>query len=185
MALNVTSLEITDVKVITPPRHADDRGFLCEVYNRDLFSASGIDANFIQDNQSLSITKGTVRGLHYQAPPFAQAKLVRVLKGAIVDVAVDIRKASPTYGHWVKTELTAENGNQVFVPKGFLHGFATLQPETEILYKVDNPYSREHSGSVCWSDPTLNIAWGLHPSAATLSDQDKTASIFAEFISPF
>ena len=126
MTLEITSLRIADVKIVTPARFGDARGFFSETYNRERFIDAGIDANFVQDNHSLSAVAGTVRGLHYQAPPFAQAKLVRVLRGAIIDVAVDVRSGSPTYGEWVSAELSAENGKQIFVPRGFLHGFATL-----------------------------------------------------------
>ena len=132
MSLKVESLAIPDVKLVTPPRFGDDRGFFSETYNAQRFKEAGIDADFVQDNHSLSAKRGTVRGLHYQAPPFAQAKLVRVLRGAIIDVAVDARKGSPTYGRWVSARLSAEDGRQIYVPRGFLHGFATLEPDTEI-----------------------------------------------------
>ena len=185
MTLNVSSLAIEDVKIITPERYNDDRGFFSETYSQDAFGEAGIDARFIQDNHSLSRVKGTVRGLHYQAPPFAQAKLVRVVSGAIIDVAVDARKASPTYGQWVSTEISAENGKQIFVPRGFLHGFATLTANTEVLYKVDNRYSENHSGAVFWADPSLNIDWGIDTTTTKLSDQDTTAPAFSDFASPF
>lgn len=185
MSLQVQSLEIPDVKLITPARFSDDRGFFSETYNAARFKAAGIEADFVQDNHSLSAQTGTVRGLHFQAPPFAQAKLVRVLRGAIVDVAVDVRKGSPTYGQWVKAELSAENGLQIYVPRGFLHGFATLVPDTEIAYKVDNYYSKECDGAVLWNDPSLKIDWGIDPSAAMLSAKDSVAQGFAAFESPF
>jgi dTDP-4-dehydrorhamnose 3,5-epimerase len=185
MSLAVEALAVPDVKLVTPARFGDDRGFFSETYNAGRFRAAGISADFVQDNHSLSRERGTVRGLHYQAPPFAQAKLVRVLRGAIVDVAVDVRKGSATYGKWVKAELSAENGVQIFVPRGFLHGFATLEPDTEIAYKVDNYYSRECDGAVLWNDPDLAIDWGIAPDTAVLSAKDASAPAFAAFDSPF
>ena len=185
MSLKVEALAIPDVKLVTPPRFGDDRGFFSETYNAERFKAAGIDADFIQDNHSLSAQSGTVRGLHFQAPPFAQAKLVRVLRGAILDVAVDARKSSPTYGQWVSAELSAENGVQIYVPRGFLHGFATLEPDTEIAYKVDNYYSKECDGAVLWCDETLGIDWGVAKADAMLSEKDANAQAFADFNSPF
>lgn len=185
MSLIVESLAIPDVLLLTPARFGDRRGFFSETYNNERFRSAGVTADFIQDNHSYSAPAGTVRGLHFQAPPFAQAKLVRVVRGAIVDVAVDVRKGSPTYGQWVKAELSAENGVQIFVPRGFLHGFATLQPDTEIQYKVDAPYSKTHDGAVRWDDPDLAIDWGIGPSTATLSEKDASAQCFRDFVSPF
>ncbi|MEQ9506368.1 MAG: dTDP-4-dehydrorhamnose 3,5-epimerase [Hyphomonas sp.] len=185
MSLKVESLAIPDVKLVTPARFGDARGYFSETYNADRFKAAGVTADFIQDNHSYSAPVGTVRGLHFQAPPFAQAKLVRVVRGAVIDVAVDARKGSPTYGKWVKAELSAENGVQIFVPRGFLHGFATLQPDTEIQYKVDAPYSKENDGAVLWNDPELAIDWGIDPATATLSKKDATAQRFSDFASPF
>lgn len=185
MALDVRPLDIEDVKIVTPARYGDDRGFFSETYNRERFVAAGIAADFLQDNHSLSATQGTVRGLHYQAPPFAQAKLVRVLRGAIIDVAVDVRNGSATYGKWVRAEISAENGKQIFVPRGFLHGFATLTADTEIAYKVDNYYSKECDGSVFWNDAELSIDWGIDIDTAVLSEKDKDAPKFSDFRSPF
>lgn len=185
MSVKVESLEIADVKLVTPQRFGDDRGFFSETYSAQRFKAAGIDADFVQDNHSLSAQRGTVRGLHYQSPPFAQAKLVRVLRGAIVDVAVDVRKGSPTYGKWVKAELSAENGVQIYVPRGFLHGFATLVPNTEIAYKVDNYYAKECDGAVKWDDPDLGIDWGLDGVTPILSQKDEQAPAFREFSTPF
>lgn len=185
MSLKVEALAIPEVKLVTPARFGDDRGFFSETYNAERFQAAGIDAAFVQDNHSLSTQTGTVRGLHYQSPPFAQAKLVRVLRGAILDVAVDVRKGSPSYGKWVKAELSAENGVQIFVPRGFLHGFLTLVPDTEIAYKVDNPYSRECDGAVLWNDPDLAIDWGMTAGEAILSEKDLKAPRFRDFASPF
>ena len=185
MSLKVEALEMPDVKLVTPSRFGDQRGYFSETYNAQQFIAAGIDAVFVQDNQSYSALAGTVRGLHYQAPPFAQSKLVRVLRGAILDVAVDVRAGSLTFGKWVKAEISAENGIQIFVPKGFLHGFATLVPDTEVLYKVDAPYSKDHDGGVLWNDIALGIEWGISPVDAIVSEKDRTANAFSEFVSPF
>lgn len=183
--MDVVSLDIPEVKVITPRRFADDRGFFSETYNARAFKAAGIDVDFVQDNHSFSARKGTVRGLHYQAPPHAQSKLVRVLRGSIIDVAVDARKASPTFGKWVKAELSANNGKQIFVPKGFLHGFLTLEADTEVAYKVDAFYDGASDGSVKWNDPALAIDWGVAESGASLSEKDANAPAWKEFSSPF
>ena len=182
--LDVQSLDIPEVKLLTPRRFGDDRGYFCETYNAKRFEDAGVDAGFVQDNQSLSAVPGTVRGLHYQAPPFAQAKLVRVLAGAVVDVAVDARTGSPTYGRWVKARLDAENGVQIFVPRGFLHGFITLEPNTLVAYKVDDYYDRDSDGSVFWADPDLGIDWG-YDGAPVLSEKDAAAQAFADFQTPF
>ncbi len=183
--MDVVSLDIPEVKIITPRRFGDDRGFFSETYNARAFKEAGIDVDFVQDNHSASVKKGTVRGLHYQAPPHAQSKLVRVLKGSIIDVAVDARKASPTFGQWVKAELSAENGAQIFVPKGFLHGFVTLEPDTEVAYKVDAFYDGASDGSIKWNDPDLGVDWGLADSEASLSEKDAKAPAWADFDSPF
>ena len=173
------------MKLVLPARFRDDRGFFSETYQRERFREYGLDAEFVQDNHSHSVKAFTIRGLHFQAPPFAQAKLVRVIRGAIVDVAVDIRKASPTYGHWVKAALSAENGLQLFVPRGFLHGFATLSPDTEVVYKVDAPYSKACDGAVLWNDPSLAIDWGIGAADVVMSPKDAEAQSFAGFLSPF
>lgn len=185
MSLMVEDLAIPGVKLVTPARFEDDRGFFSETYQRERFREFGIDAEFVQDNHSHSVKAYTIRGLHFQAPPFAQAKLVRVIRGAIVDVAVDIRKGSPTYGLWVKAVLSAENATQIYVPKGFLHGFATLVPDTEVVYKVDAPYSKACEGAVIWNDPDLAIDWGIDDGKASLSGKDAAAPVFADFASPF
>jgi dTDP-4-dehydrorhamnose 3,5-epimerase len=181
----VESLAIPDVKLVTPKRHVDVRGFFSETYNHRVFNEAGITAAFVQDNHSYSKSKWTVRGLHFQAPPHAQAKLVRVLKGSILDVAVDARKASPTYGSWVSTILSAENGAQLFAPAGFLHGFATLEPDTEVAYKVDDYYDRTSDGAVRWDDPDLGIDWGVPAGEAVVSEKDAAAQSWAAFQSPF
>lgn len=183
--MRVEALAIPEVKLVTPKRFADARGYFEETYNVRAFAAAGILAAFMQDNQSLSVKKGTVRGLHYQAPPFAQAKLVRVLRGAVLDVAVDARKGSPSYGRHVKARLDEENGAQLFVPAGFLHGYVTLEPNTIVAYKVDAPYDRASDGAVRWDDPDLAIDWGLKAAEATLSEKDASATTFSAFRSPF
>jgi dTDP-4-dehydrorhamnose 3,5-epimerase len=183
--MQVEALKIPDVKLVTLKRFADARGYFCETYNARAFKAAGIACDFVQDNESCSAIKGTVRGLHFQAPPFAQAKLVRVLKGAILDVAVDARKASPTYGKWVSARLDAENGASLFVPAGFLHGFITLEASAIVAYKVDAFYSRECDGAVRWNDPDLGIDWGEGAKRAVLSDKDANAQSWADFESPF
>ena len=183
--MEVRPLDIPDVKLITPKRFADARGWFSETYNVRAFAAAGILSAFIQDNQSLSVRKGTVRGLHYQAPPFAQTKLVRVLKGAILDVAVDARKGSPSYGAHVAVRLDAESGAQLLAPAGFLHGFVTLEPDTLVAYKVDAPYDRASDGAVLWNDPDLAIRWGVSPAEAIVSEKDAAAPTFRAFRSPF
>lgn len=183
--MQVESLDIPDVKLVTPKRHGDERGFFSETYNKKTFEQAGFTTVFVQDNHSLSRPKGTVRGLHYQAPPFAQTKLVRVLRGSILDVVVDARKASPTYGRWVSAVLSAENGVQLFVPAGFLHGFVTLEPDTEVAYKVDAFYDKASDGAVRWDDPDLGVDWGVSPSEALVSEKDAAAQSWAAFKSPF
>ncbi len=181
--LDIRKTEIEGVLLVTPRRLSDARGFFVETWNAERFREAGIADIFVQDNHSLSVAAGTVRGLHYQAPPRAQAKLVRVLKGAIIDVAVDARKGSPTYGRHVRAHLSAENGAQLLVPAGFLHGFATLEPMTEVAYKVSDFYSAEHDGAVLWS--SLGVDWGVAPENAVLSDKDAAAVPFSAFNSPF
>ena len=158
---------------LVPVKHGDERGFFSEVYNKAELARLGIHLEFVQDNQSLSQKVGTVRGLHFQAPPFAQSKLVRVLRGAIFDVVVDIRKGSPTYGQHVSARVSAQDWNQILVPKGFAHGFCTLEPDTEILYKVDAPYATEHEHGILWSDPDLAIDWPTSAAQATVSGKDR------------
>lgn len=176
---------IPEVVEVQPPKYGDHRGFFSEVYKRSAFEDEGLAIDWIQDNQSFSAAVGTVRGLHFQVPPVAQDKLVRVLRGAIYDVAVDIRKGSPTYGRWVGLELSAEKWNQLLVPVGFAHCFMTIEPDTEVLYKVNAPYSKEHEGAIRWNDQALGITWpdpGVEP---TLSDKDEVAPLLADFDSPF
>ena len=171
--MKVERLRIPDVILVTPPRFGDNRGFFSEVFNAERFAAAGIDLPFVQDNQSLSRERGVIRGLHCQLGPHPQGKLVRVVKGAIWDVAVDARQGSPTYGQWAAAELSAENWAQLWVPVGFLHGFCTLERDTEVLYKVTDRYSKECERGVLWNDPALNLPWPIEPGAEILSDKDK------------
>jgi len=169
---------------IKPIRHGDHRGFFAETYSRRKYSELGIDVGFVQDNHSLSREVGTLRGLHFQAPPHAQAKLVRCGRGAIFDVAVDIRRGSPTYGEWEGYELTAENGEQLYVPVGFAHGFLTLEPDSEIVYKCSDYYAPETEGSVLWNDPDIGIDWPIG-SDPILSTKDAVAPLLSDIESPF
>ncbi|MEX6509166.1 dTDP-4-dehydrorhamnose 3,5-epimerase [Jiella sp. M17.18] len=178
--LGVEHLAIPDVLVLTCPRHGDDRGFFSETYNRNRFAEAGIAMEFVQDNHSLSAEPGTVRGLHFQTPPFAQDKLVRVVRGAILDVAVDLRTGSPTYGQHVSAVISAKAWNQILVPIGFAHGFVTLEPDTEVVYKVSNVYSPEHDKGLLWNDPALGIDWGVSEAAAILSAKDKVQPRLAD-----
>ena len=183
--IEVEKTKIEGVLILTPPRFGDERGFFSETYNSARFKEAGVTVDFVQDNHSLSRNVGTIRGLHYQAPPFAQSKLVRVAAGEILDVVVDVRKNSPTYGEHVSAFLSAENGVQLFAPAGCLHGFATRAPDTEVIYKVDQYYDKASDGAVIWNDPALNIDWGLSEEDATLSEKDLAATPWADFISPF
>lgn len=185
MTLDVRALAIPEVKLITPRRFGDARGYFVESWNKKTLSAAGIDANFCQDNQSLSGPTGTVRGLHYQRPPHAQAKLVSVLKGRIFDVAVDLRKTSPTFGRHVSAELDAETGAQIFVPAGFAHGFCTLAEDTLVFYKVDAHYAPESDAGIFWADETLAIAWPIARDRALLSTKDSALPRLKEIVSPF
>jgi len=178
--VEVRRLELPGVLEIRPTRHADDRGFFSEVWNREHWREAGIDQDFVQDNHSLSKDRGVLRGLHYQVPPMAQAKLVRVTRGAVFDVAVDIRTGSPTFGRWVSTILSAELWNQLFVPTGFAHGFLTLEPESEVVYKVSAPYSAEHDRAIRFDDPDIAIVWPIAADALTLSDKDRSAARLAD-----
>lgn len=186
--MTVEPLDLPGLTLITPPRFGDDRGWFSETWNAGKLAAAGIDCAFVQDNHSLSRPAGTLRGLHCQTPPFAQAKLVRCVRGAIWDVAVDIRAGSPTFGQWRGVRLDPETGAQLLVPRGFLHGFLTLEPDTEVLYKVDAGYSRDCDRSVAWDDPDLGVAWPLDQagvSAPVLSDKDAGAPRLRDFVNPF
>jgi len=183
--MRVEDLEIEGVKLITPKRFGDGRGWFSETFNAQALAGAGVDIAFVQDNQSFSAEAGTVRGLHAQAPPMAQDKLVRVLTGAIFDVAVDIRKSSPTYGHWCGAELSAETGAQLLVPKGFLHGFVTLVPNCTVFYKCSAFYAPETECAVRVDDADLGIEWGIDVQTAIMSDKDRAAPGFAALDSPF
>jgi dTDP-4-dehydrorhamnose 3,5-epimerase len=180
-----TPLALPDVLLISGRRFTDDRGYFFETFRRNDFAQIGIDAAFVQENMSKSTLRGTVRGLHFQAPPYAQAKLVRVLCGAIFDVAVDIRKGSPQYGAWCGATLTAESGEQLYVPHGFAHGFFCLEDNTVVSYKVDNYYDRPSEGGIIWDDPDLGIAWPKDAGEAVLSEKDTKLPRFAQSQSPF
>lgn len=178
--MDVVSLDIPDVKIIRPKKFGDHRGFFSETYTKKTFEAAGLHYDFVQDNHSLSAEVGTVRGLHFQLPPFAQDKLVRVVRGAILDVAVDIRKGSPTFGRHVSAVISAAEWNQILVPIGFAHGFCTLEPDTEVIYKVTNYYSPEHDRGLLWNDPELGIDWPVSADKAHLSAKDHKHPTFAQ-----
>ena len=171
-------------KIIELKRYGDHRGYFAETYSRSKYASMGIEAEFVQDNHSLSLDKDTLRGLHFQSPPHAQAKLVRCGQGSLFDVAVDIRRGSLTYGQWVGYELSAKNGLQLYIPVGFAHGFITLEPDSEIIYKCTDYYAPETEGSLRWDDPDLAVEWPLtgHP---ILSNKDFGAPLFKDFESPF
>ena len=182
--MEVEELSIPDVKILRPTRHGDHRGFFSEVYNKKTLVTAGIDIDFVQDNHSLSAERGTVRGLHFQTPPFAQHKLVRVVRGSVFDVAVDLRRGSPSFGKHVTAVLSAEAWNQIFVPIGFAHGFMTLEPDTEVIYKVSNYYAPDHDKGILWNDPALAIAWPIDDREAILSDKDRKQPRLAEVALP-
>jgi len=165
--------EIPAVKIVTPKKHGDARGFFSEVYKQSDWIGAGLDYTFVQDNHSFSAPVGTLRGLHFQTPPFAQDKLVRVIRGRILDVAVDIRRSSPTFGKHVAVELSAENWRQLLIPIGFAHGFVTLEPDTEVLYKVTALYSPAHDRGLAFDDPDLGIDWLLPAGGPMLSEKDR------------
>ena len=182
--MQIEQTPLLGLLVLTPPRFGDARGFFSESWNRRRMEEAGIDLDFVQDNHSLSMQVGTVRGLHFQAPPHAQDKLVRCGRGTLFDVAVDVRKGSPTYGRWFGIELSFENGKQLLIPKGFLHGFVTRDPATEIIYKCTDYYAPECDGAVRFDDADLGIDWGLS-GEPVLSGKDAAAQSFADFDSPF
>ena len=179
--LTVKSLPVLqDVKLIETPRFGDSRGFFSETYNLRAFARAGIDATFVQDNHSLSAARGTLRGLHFQTPPLAQDKLVRVTRGRILDVVVDVRNGSPTFGKHASVILSAQNGLQIFVPVGFAHGLVTLEDDTEVVYKVSNFYSAEHDRGLLWNDPALGIDWNLGDNIPALSEKDRHHPLLAD-----
>lgn len=172
MSLSVRLMEIPKVMLITPKSHVDGRGHFVETWSKRAFSSVGIDADFVQDNQSLSMFAGTLRGLHFQRPPFEQAKLVRVIRGSIFDVAVDLRPGSTSFGCWCAATMTGEKHEEMFVPRGFAHGFLTLEPNTVVAYKVDAPYSPQHEGGIRWDDPSLGISWPEVADQFSISPKD-------------
>lgn len=173
-----------DLILITPQRHLDERGYFSELYHQKNIEELGVNDIFVQDNHSLSFRAGTLRGLHFQAPPYAQAKLVRCGRGSIFDVAVDIRKGSPSFGQWKGYNLTSENGHQLYIPVGFAHGFLTLEENSEIVYKCSNYYNSQSEGAVYWDDPDISIDWPLegHP---LLSEKDDRSPLLKDLFSPF
>lgn len=180
--MKIEETGLPGLMVLTPARYGDARGFFSESWSRQRMQEHGIDLDFVQDNHSLSVAPGILRGLHFQAPPHAQDKLVRCGRGAMFDVAVDIRKGSPSYGQWFGIELTPDNGRQLLVPKGFLHGFITRVPDTEIIYKCTDYYAPDCDGAVAWD--SCGIDWGFD-SQPVLSDKDAAAPRLADFDSPF
>lgn len=184
--MNFNFFPISGLCLITPQKFGDDRGFFMETFKSKAFNeALGKKITFVQDNHSLSAPAGTIRGLHFQSPPHAQGKLVRCIRGRILDVAVDVRKNSPTYGQHVSVELTSQNAKQLWVPEGFLHGFATLEANTEVVYKVTDYYAPKCDGNVLWNDPDLKIDWGIEKASVILSEKDTKAPLFKGFNSPF
>ena len=180
MGIHIEETAIADVKIIIPAKFGDDRGFFSEVWNAKDFENQGLKADFVQDNHALSAEVGTVRGLHFQLDPAAQGKLVRVVRGSVMDVAVDIRKGSPTFGQHITVELSAENWRQLWVPAGFAHGYCTTSPNTEIAYKVTDYYSPENDSGIFWNDPALKIKWPVSPEKAILSEKDKILPVLKD-----
>ncbi|WP_299421920.1 dTDP-4-dehydrorhamnose 3,5-epimerase [uncultured Shimia sp.] len=178
--MKIETTKLDGVLLLTPDRFGDDRGFFSESWNKRRMAEHGLELDFVQDNHSLSSKVGTIRGLHYQTPPHAQAKLVRCGRGALFDVAVDIRAGSPTFGQWVGAELTAENGCQLLVPVGFAHGFVTRTPDTEIVYKCTDYFAPDCDRAIAHNDPALGINWGVETVSTTLSDKDASAPLLAD-----
>ena len=183
--LTIEPLSIADVLLVRPHFFHDSRGRFAETYRRDAFAVAGIAANFVQENQSFSTRQGTIRGLHFQRPPAVQAKLVRVLRGSIFDVAVDLRAGSATFGKWVGATLTASGGEQLFIPQGFAHGFCTLEADVEVGYKCDAYYAPAAEGGLHYADPSLAIAWPAAAGSMIASDRDRALPYFATFKTPF
>jgi len=178
--MEVRPTQIPDVKLLVLRKHGDARGFFSETYNRRDFAKQGIGIEFVQDNQALSGPSGTVRGLHYQLAPAAQAKLVRVTRGRIFDVAVDIRRGSQTFGKFASSELSADEWNQLYVPAGFAHGYCTLTPDTEVIYKVSAYYMPAHERAIRWNDPAIGIPWPVGEGTAIISDRDRQSPFLAQ-----
>lgn len=185
LKLEIRELELDGIMEIRPVRHGDARGFFSEVYNEKLLNEAGIDIKWVQDNVSLSPSRGTIRGLHFQEPPAAQDKLVRVPRGRVLDVVVDLRKSSKTYGKSLAVEISAEKWNQLLVPVGFAHGLLTLEDNTEVHYKVSNFYAPEHDKGILWSDPGLDIYWGVDQGEVIVSPKDQVQPKLSEIKSPF
>lgn len=183
--MQLRELDIPGTMLMTPTRHRDNRGFFSEIFSAPEIARLGIDFGFVQENYSYSAQKHTVRGLHAQSPPCAQAKLVQVLAGAVLDVAVDLRRGSPWYGKFVAAELSADNWSQILIPAGFAHGFCTLTPDTAVVYKVTAPYSASHDGGILWNDPALGIPWPATVAPVLLSDKDRQLPLLADYDSPF
>lgn len=184
--MKITPLAIPEVLLITPARHGDERGWFSETFRASALDEADFSGGpFVQDNHARSATRGVLRGLHFQAPPHAQDKLVRCVRGAIFDVAVDIRKGSPTYGRWVGAELSADNGAQLLAPKGFAHAYCTLTDDCEVIYKVTGYYAPQSEGTLRWNDPALAIDWGVAPGDITTNARDAAAPLLAELDSPF
>jgi dTDP-4-dehydrorhamnose 3,5-epimerase len=171
----ITPLAIPEVLLITPKRHGDARGWFTETWSKKAMEAAGLELDFVQDNQAFNAKAGTVRGLHFQQAPHAQAKLIRSIQGVILDVAVDVREGSATYGQWVSAKLSGEGGEQLLVPRGFAHGYCTLTDDCMIAYKVDGQYAPQTEGAMLWNDPDIGIDWGFADSDVTLSDKDRVA----------
>lgn len=178
--LDVIDTAIPDVRILVPRRLGDERGFFAESWHRQRFRDAGVHVDWVQENHAASAARGTVRGFHYQLPPAAQAKLIRVVRGAALDVAIDIRRGSPTFGRHVAVGLSAGNFRQLFIPAGFAHGYCTLEPDTEILYKVDHHYAPEAERGIRWDDPALGIDWPVDSAAAVLSDRDRELPALAD-----
>jgi dTDP-4-dehydrorhamnose 3,5-epimerase len=183
--MRITTLDLPDLKVIVPACFEDRRGFFSELYSANALKEAGISETFVQDNFSFSAKAGTVRGLHFQSPPHAQAKLVRVSHGRVLDVAVDLRRLSPTYGRYAATELSRDNWAQLYIPAGFAHGFCTLEPDTEVVYKVSQPYAPDAECGVLWSDPELAIEWPVNREDAVLSDKDSRLPLLKDIAVAF
>lgn len=180
--MEIIETKIKDLLIIKPDVFLDERGYFFESYNQQRFLEHGLDMNFVQDNESQSM-RGVLRGLHFQKPPFAQGKLVRVVKGAVLDVAVDLRQNSPTYGQWESTELTENNKLMFWIPEGFAHGFVCLEDRSVFTYKCTNIYNKASEGSLRWNDPDLDIQWNVEN--PILSEKDKVSPLFKDFITPF
>lgn len=183
--MEIEKTKLDGVVILTPARFGDERGFFSESWNRQRMAEAGFDIDFVQDNHSLSAAVGTVRGLHFQAPPHAQVKLVRCGRGCLFDVVVDIRRGSPSYGDWIGVELSAQNGRQILVPEGFLHGFVTRMPDTEIVYKCSDYYAPDCDGAVRFDCPRIGVDWALGGQTPILSEKDRAAPTLDAFDSPF